>query len=122
MKLQIEGQRLRFRVDEAELAQLLAGESVVDQTEVGESQILQRRLVLGERAMPQLTWNLQEIRLELPQDVARAYAASLPRRDALSFPVWAGADAPTLTIDFEVDVRDSVRHRMPRESRGYRDP
>lgn len=122
MKLQIEGQRFRFRVDEAELARLLAAESVLDQTQLGEVQIPRRRIVLGSIATAQLAWGPQEIRLELPQDAVRAYATSLPRRDALSFNLEAGAAMPALVIDFEVDVRDSVRHRMPRESRGQRDP
>lgn len=114
VKLQIEGQRLRFRVDEAELAQLLAGESVVDQTQLGEAQILLRRIVLCQIAAAQLDWGPQEIRLDIPEDAVRAYAQSLPRRDALSFTLEAGANTPAPVIDFEVDVRDSVRHRMPR--------
>ena len=122
MKLQIEGQRLRFRVDEAELTRLLAGESVVDQTQLSESQILRRRIVLGQIVTAQLAWGPQEIRLDIPDDAVRAYTASLPRREALSFTLGLGAQAPTLGVDFEVDVRDSVRHRMPRESRGHRDP
>ncbi len=115
MKLQIEGQRLRFRVDEAELAQLLAGDAVVDQTQLGDAQILRRRIVLGQIATAQLDWEPQEMRLDLPVDAVRAYAESLPRRDALSFALEAAAYAPTLGIDFEVDVRDSVRQRMPRK-------
>lgn len=122
MKLQIEGQRLRFRVDEAELARLLAGESVVDQTRLGESQMLRRRIVLGDIDMAHLAWGKDEIHLDLPQDAVRSYATSLPRRDALSFALGADATATALAIDFEVDVRDSVRHRMPRESRGHHDP
>ncbi|MBK9655767.1 MAG: hypothetical protein IPO66_09975 [Rhodanobacteraceae bacterium] len=56
MKLQIDSQRLRFRVDEAELARLLAGESVVDQTQLSESQILRRRICVRPFATAQLAW------------------------------------------------------------------
>lgn len=115
MKLQIESQRLRFRVDEAELARLLAGESVVDQTRIADSQSVGRRIALGPFAEVQLTWGEEEIRLDLPQDAVRSYADSLPRRDALSFTLGVGTDAPVLSIDFEVDVRDSVRQRGPRK-------
>ena len=115
MKLQIEGQRLRFRVDEAELARLLAGESVVDQTQLDESQILRRRIVLRDIDMAHLAWGKDEIHLDLPQDAVRTYATSLPRRDALSFTLGADITATALAIDFEVDVRDSVRQRGPRK-------
>jgi hypothetical protein len=40
-----------------------------------------------------------------------AYATTLPRRDALGFVL--GDSAAALQIDFEVDVRDSVRSRLP---------
>lgn len=115
MKLQIEGQRLRFRVDEAELAQLLAGKSVVDQTQLGDAQILRRRIALGLIATAQLAWKPKEIRLDLPVDAVRTYATSLPRRDALSFTLGADTTATALAIDFEVDVRDSMRQRGPRK-------
>ena len=122
MKLQIEGQRLRFRVDEAELARLLAGESVVDHTHVSESQMLRRRIVLGQIATAQLAWATEEIRLDLPQEVVHAFAESLPRRDALTFTLGADANADALKIDFEVDVRDSVRQRRPRNGAGGPEP
>ena len=103
MKLQIKGQQLRFRIDEVELAQLLAGEPLIEQTILNAEQICRRKLLLYSAPLPELTWSANAITLKLPQEAVRSYVASLPRRDALRFTLGEGEAA--LHLDFEVDVR-----------------
>ena len=115
MKLQLEGQRLRLRIDEAELARLLAGETLADPTRLAPAQSLERRLCLRDQAAATLDWSGGNIVLVLPCAAVQDYSTSLPRRDALRFALGEGETA--LTLDFEVDVRDSVRTRLPRAPR-----
>ncbi len=110
MKLQIQTQSLRLRVDEAELAQLLAGQALgVDVRSAGQA-VFQLRLALAESLSLQIgaDWTLH-----LPEAELRAYVATLPRRDALAFDLASGEEEP-LRLDFEVDVRDSLQVRGPR--------
>lgn len=115
MKVQLQPGRLRLRVDESELESLLGGESI------------RLTLVHG----PAIHWTYTvalasaldgidlaapapaRVSIRLPHGAVQAYAATLPRRDALSFalmPSGQGTDALT-RVDFEVDVRDSIRTR-----------
>lgn len=111
MKLQIEGSQLRFRLSEAELARLLDGEAVLDRTTWPEG-LATRTLHLSDIEAPALRWHGADIELTLPRAAVEAYATTLPRRDALAF-VLGASEAALLQIDFEVDVRDSVRTRLP---------
>lgn len=115
MKVQLQPGRLRLRVDEAELAALLGGESI------------RLTIVRG----PSIHWTYTvslaaaldgidlvapapaRVSIRLPHGAVQAYAATLPRRDALTFEIGRdgqGADALE-RVDFEVDVRDSIRTR-----------
>jgi hypothetical protein len=116
MKLQIEGPQLRFRVSEVELARLLGSEPVIDRTIWHNAGQSTRMLSLSDSDTLAFSWQGPDITLTLPRTAVVAYAATLPRRDALAF-VLGEADA-ALGIDFEVDVRDSVRTRLvPKTSR-----
>jgi hypothetical protein len=115
MKVQLQPGLLRLRVDEAELAALLDGELVT--------------LALTHAASVQWTFALSldaaiedivldapapaRVAIRLPRERVQTYATTLPRRDALSFdPTGRGQGTDALTcIDFEVDVRDSIRTR-----------
>ncbi len=114
MKLQIQGQQLRFRIDELELAQLLAGGPLIEQTMLNAEQICRRELMLHAAPLPELHWTANAVTLKLPQEAVRSYVASLPRRDAHRFTLGEGEAA--LHLDFEVDVRDSVRVRRADKS------
>ena len=116
MELQIEGQRLRFRISEAELKRLLDGVTVTDSSRLSPMREMHRRLRLGEGHEVMLDWSAEAIELRLPRSAVEAYVEGLPRRDALS--VAVGEGALTLQLDFEVDVRDSVRSRRPRKGSG----
>ncbi|MBL8299429.1 MAG: hypothetical protein JNN30_13910 [Rhodanobacteraceae bacterium] len=111
MKLQLHGQRLRFRIDEAELARLLDGQTLADQTRLGPVQLHERRLHLHDGTTAALDWKDGNLALTLPRTAIEDYVTGLPRRDALRFVLGEGEAA--LHLDFDVDVRDSMRTRRP---------
>jgi hypothetical protein len=106
MKVQLQGQTLRFRVDEAELAALQAGQVVENLTRIPGGS-LRQSVVLAEAALPALE---DGAHLQLPRALLEPYVARLPCRDALAIRLPLD-DGETIEVDFEVDVRDSVRHR-----------
>lgn len=114
MKLQIESQQLRFRIGEVELVRLLDGLSLCDETRVGATERQQRRLRLHDATEAELDWHAAELELRLPRAAVAVYVQGLPRRDGLAFAIGQGEHA--VTVEFEVDVRDSVRARMPRKA------
>lgn len=97
MRVQIEGQRLRWRVSEDECAQLLSGASVLDVTGLGPQQ-LRRELQLQPTgvglAVRDHTWSLT-----LPHADVAALATRLPSRVGLRYTVGE------VEIEFDVDVR-----------------
>lgn len=103
MKVQIEGQRLRWRVSEEECAQLLAGARLSDCTRIG-AQALERTLQLhAEEAALEL--QAGALHLRLPRAEVAALAERLPSRDGLHY------DIEHVELSFDVDVRDSRRLR-----------
>jgi hypothetical protein len=109
MKLQLESQHLRFRISEAELAYLLDGLALCDETRLDEIHRQQRRLRLYEGQTAELDWRGAELELRLPRAPVLDYV------QRLTFQIGQGEAA--LTVEFEVDVRDSVRARLPRKAR-----
>ena len=108
MKIQLQDQTLRLRIDEAELAQLLAGAPVGNQTRWPDGHMERQQLVLGGNDGWQRDgdgW-----RVTLSDTEVRAFAARLPTRDGLSLTLPVPGGEP-LQLLFDVDVRDSVRHR-----------
>ncbi|WP_256646883.1 hypothetical protein [Thermomonas paludicola] len=110
MKVQMQGQRLRLRIDEQELARLQAGEVVENLTVLpGDvAPCLQVRAL--EALAPSFAVQGQGVCFGLPRHLIDEYVARLPCRDGLTlrFSTSGGED---LVLDFEVDVRDSVRSR-----------
>jgi hypothetical protein len=113
MKLQIQGQHLRVRIDEDELALLLAGKVVSDSTVFGAAFGSRYTVSLGAIAAPELQGDASDWRLILPAEAVRSHATRLPSRDGLAFEIPTSAQEP-LELLFDVDVRDSVRKRYPR--------
>lgn len=131
MKVQLQGQSLRLRIDEDELACLLAGGDVLNETRAAPGVVACQRVRLlpgaavseapgavvgggagtGEDVVVAFAASGGEWRFDLPETAVRDYVARLPCRDALEFELPAGGF--TLKLAFEVDVRDSVRHRGP---------
>jgi len=119
MKVHVQGQSLRLRIDEDGLARLLAGGELVNETRAGDA-ALRQRLRLSEDTSPRLEVEGDDWTFLLPAGAVGAYVGRLPCRDALEFVLSPGG-AP-LRLAFEVDVRDSVRHRGPPARRRPPDP
>lgn len=115
MKLQIQGQQLRWRIDEAELATLLAGEPVGDTTGLPGARDWRRALQLVSGDAPCLQCDDDHWLLTLPRAPVERLAQSLPSRDGLSFALMLGNGTP-LELRFDVDIRDSRRQRRPPEA------
>lgn len=111
MKIQMQGQRMRLRVDEAELARLQAGEILENLTRLpGGIDCRQQLRVtddLDARLVPAVDagW-----RLEVPRAQLESYVARLPCREGLELHLSV-SEGVEIEIGFEVDVRDSVRNR-----------
>ncbi|RAO77728.1 DUF7009 family protein [Dyella jiangningensis] len=111
MKLQIEGQSLRVRIGEAELAQLLAGGAVQSQTRLASAFTMECALRLVEDDEARLSGRADAWLIELPGNAVREHAARLPTREGLTFVLPTGDGDDALELLFDVDVRDSVRQR-----------
>lgn len=109
MKVQIQSQSLRLRIDEGELARLLAGEVLENQTWLGTPGALSQRLQLHDMAEVLLDGDTHALTIRLPREDVLALQARLPCRDGLSFVL--PTQALPLQLQFDVDVRDSVRQR-----------
>jgi uncharacterized protein YhdP len=108
MRVQQQQQILRVRIQEAELASLLAGESVVNATRWPDGERQRQRVALGEK----LTWQREPDGwcLSIPAAEVKALAARLPSKDGLAWSL-ADGEGPALDIRFDIDVRDSTRRR-----------
>jgi hypothetical protein len=95
MKIQLDGQSLRLRIGEDELARLLGGEAVDTATALSPQVVLRWRLLLCDS-----------------EDFA-AFANARPRRDGLHFH-WTDTGADPLQVSVEIDVRDSHRRGVQR--------
>ncbi|HEY4144492.1 hypothetical protein [Pinirhizobacter sp.] len=107
MRIQLQEQSLRLRVDEDEFKALLDGTVLDAPTELGRAFRLNFRLVVGEAAAIEGT--AAACTICLPRKNIAELASRLPSRDGLSF------DIDGLAVLFDVDVRDSVRRRRQRD-------
>lgn len=112
MKVQLQGQSLRLRLDEAELAQLQAGQAVASHTQLLPEAAFSIQVRITDEAQPVLQGDAVQLCFHLPQVLLAPYVARLPCRDGLMFELPVGGD-DVLVLEFEVDVRDSVRSRGP---------
>lgn len=114
MKLQIEGQSLRVRVNEDELALLLTERPVTGRTRFTHDMSLSCTLRTVPGAAARFGGAPDAWTIDLPLDDVRAHAARLPTREGLLFELESGEGDP-LELLFDVDVRDSVRHRRDKK-------
>ena len=115
MRVQLEGQSLRLRIDEDELARLLTGGSVDNRTSLPDGHVEMHQVSLA----PRIGWQREHAVLHicLPEDDVRALSQRLPSRDGLAFSL-STPHGDTLTILFDVDVRDSARKRLHKGPKG----
>ncbi|WP_250633387.1 hypothetical protein [Pinirhizobacter soli] len=107
MRIQLQEQSLRLRVDEDEFKALLEGSVLDAATAVGRAFRLAFRLAPGDVAA--IDGTATACTITLPRQDIAALASRLPSRDGLSF------DIDGLAVLFDVDVRDSVRRRRQRD-------
>jgi hypothetical protein len=111
MKVQLQGQALRLRIDEAELARLLDGKALRNETRWPDGQTRWQQLALADR--PGWRWEEPGWCLWLAEREVRELAARLPSRDGLLLELPT-PDGTALEVRFDVDVRDSTRQRLPK--------
>lgn len=115
MRVQLEGQNLRLRIDEDELARLLEGGSADNRTSLPDGHIELQQVSLS----PRIEWRREGpvLHICLPEPEVRALSERLPARDGLQFSL-STPSGETLQILFDVDVRDSARKRLHKASEG----
>jgi hypothetical protein len=120
MKLQINTQRLRLRIDEDEFGRLRQGEALCSETWLpGQAGVFRWSLRQGDQ--PLMVADRGSWRFVLPEASIDDYAKQLPRRKGLEFFLTTETGVEVV-LSFEVDVRDSVRrrgvtsHRPPSEA------
>lgn len=109
MKIQIEPAQLRFRLDRAEFAALLAAQPLQVRWPLAAEQILTVRVQAASMALPDWQATALNWRLQLPAAELAALAARLPCRDGLSWHIGSG-DA-TLRLCLDVDIHDGRGRR-----------
>jgi hypothetical protein len=111
MKLQIEGQHVRVRIGEEELAQLLAGEPVRASTQFAQAFALSCTLRLAAGDEARFAGQPEAWLIDIPAAAVREHAERLPTREGLTFTLAGDHAGDALELLFDVDVRDSVRQR-----------
>jgi hypothetical protein len=112
MKLQLQGQHLRLRIDESEFSALRAGATLENTTALGTC-AWRQSVCQADAIGPAVHAAGDHLAIAIPKQLLDAYAARLPCRDGLSMRVQPAA-GPALDVVLEVDVRDSIRARGPR--------
>ena len=111
MKLQIENQHVRLRVDEGELSRLLAGESVTTQTHFAQAFSVGFVLRLTQADTASIAGQPEAWSIDVPHADVSAHAERLPTREGLRFLLPTQGENEPLALLFDVDVRDSARRR-----------
>ena len=109
MKLQLDGQHLRVRIDEDELGRLLAGQAVEAATRFADAFAVHCIVELADQAQATLTGSAERWHIRIPAQAAKEHAARLPTREGLRFELRGASEDNTLVLLFDVDVRDSAR-------------
>lgn len=108
MKLQLDGNRIRLRLSETELAALVEAGALAQAWPCADGGNARCRLELGADASSgHCVGDLMDMRVSLPRAAFLAFAAERPRRDGFGFACGQVA------VDVEIDVRDSRRKRRP---------
>ncbi|QWT18919.1 hypothetical protein KPL74_14330 [Bacillus sp. NP157] len=110
MRVQLENDTVRVRIDEDELAELLDNVALLGSTAFGRAFIMRYAIDATDAAGGSLEGNAHEWRLAVPRADLVALKARLPSKDGLVFDI-PGHDAVATTVLFDVDVKDSLRRR-----------
>ena len=113
MRVQLDGQTIRLRLQDAEFEALLGGDAVENRTTLPDGTLSLQRVRTGPEAG--LHAHQGQWQFVLPTEALHAYRQRLPTRDGLHFTLGEGDTA--LDLHFDVDVRDHVRRHPPHTPR-----
>jgi hypothetical protein len=110
MRVQLENDTIRVRIDEDELAELLDGVALLGSTAFGSAFVMRYAVDATRHEHCLLDGNAHEWRLEVPQAELQALRDRLPSKDGLTYDI-PGRDTVATRVLLDVDVKDSVRRR-----------
>lgn len=110
MRVQLENDTVRVRIDEDELAELLGNIALLGSTAFGKAFVMRYSVDATDGGSCTLEGNAHEWRLKVPMTELFALQSRLPSKDGLVFDI-PGHDTVATTVLFDVDVKDSVRRR-----------
>lgn len=110
MRVQLENDTIRVRVDEDELAELLDNVALLGSTAFGTVFTMRYAIDATSHGDGKLSGHAHEWRLEIPHAELAGLQSRLPSKDGLVFDI-PGHDTVATTVRFDVDVKDSLRRR-----------
>ena len=110
MRVQLENDTIRVRIDEDELAELLDDVALLGSTAFGRVFTMRYAVDATDAASCALEGDAHEWRLAVPRAQLTELKARLPSKDGLVFDI-AGHDTAATTVLFDVDVKDSLKRR-----------
>ena len=110
MRVQLENDTIRVRIDEDELGELLDNVALLGSTAFGTVFTMRYAIDATGRDTWELSGNAHEWRLEVPRGALADLRSRLPSKDGLEFQI-PGHDTVATTVRFDVDVKDSLRRR-----------
>jgi len=110
MRVQLENDTIRVRIDEDELSELLQDVALLGSTAFGTVFTMRYAVDATEAVVCGLSGNAHEWRMEVPRLALEDLQSRLPSKDGLVFDI-PGYDTVATTVRFDVDVKDSLRRR-----------
>lgn len=110
MRVQLEDDTIRVRIDEDELGELLKDVALLGSTAFGTAFTMRYSVDATEAATCTLSGTAHEWRLVVPRTALLDLEARLPSKEGLVFDI-PGHDTVAATVRFDVDVKDSLRRR-----------
>lgn len=110
MRVQLENDTIRVRIDEDELAELLGDVALLGSTAFGRAFTMRYAIDATDAAHCALEGDAHEWRLAVPRAQLLALKARLPSKDGLVFDI-PGHDTVATMVLFDVDVKDSLKRR-----------
>jgi len=110
MRVQLEDDTVRVRINEDELTELLQDVALLGSTSFGMAFTMRYAIDATDADACTLSGTAHEWRMEVPRGALRELQAKLPSKDGLTFDI-PGRDTVATTVRFDVDVKDSLRRR-----------
>lgn len=109
MRVQLEEDTIRVRIDEDELSELLQDIALLGSTAFGRAFTMRYAIDATDNGCI-LSGTAHEWRMEVPREALLDLQSRLPSKDGLVFDI-PGYDTVATTVRFDVDVKDSLRRR-----------